>query len=1241
MSPSPDGLVLPPPGQGRGRARPEAVPSRMSPPRTARRRRPPLALALVLALPALPIPPATATPAPAGASAGAAPPLGRSTPAGATPAPATIGSAPGRLAAGQPPVGWPLPLPGSLPGSLLLTQATTPPGTNGAGQSAAASQAGRSQQAAALQAEAWTLFLQGSEDSRLRALERLQAARGLLQHRDDLAALAQLGELEGLILFALARYRESNQAYGEALELYGRLGRPLDQTRLRVSLAMGFLNLGAYDQARSLLRQAQMEQRRSGDQRALASALLLEAQVEARTGRSAIAIARLEQALALAVDRGDKEQQVEILEAMALVYLPLGQVPQARQVLERRRALAPSSPSPVEALLQALETRSRPEELASPEALLERIRVFRQAGDRTNTASSLEALATVEVNRGQLRQGLQHYEEALSLYLEQGMQGRAAAAQRSVGQTLAALGEYGRALETSGRALELARQAGEEPVQIQVLLDLADLQLSLGSEAAAAGHYSAALSLAERQQDRFRQAQALNGLADLQRRQQRPQQALESAQRALAIATGQALPLLEASALSTVVRAQESLGHLQAAMVSAVRLRTLGQTSGDRWISASGEAMVARVLLARAQPALALEALARALPIYRQQQQAPALAAGLQLRGRALAALGRRQEALDTYREEEELCTAMGDPRCQTEALYQQSRLSALLDRPQEALDQIRRSLAITESLRSSLPSADLRQSYFAQVQDHYDWCIELLLQRHRQAPQARYDLEALAVSERARARGLVELLSAARAEVNSGADPALLAQRRELDGQIRAVLAGRLRLQRLSGPDRERATRLAALETRLAALMRRQQELEERLQRQSPRYAALLLPRILEPRQIQAQLDGNTLMLAMHLGPSQGVLWLIRPDGIDSHPLPARAEIQRLVAALHAALQRGGEPEAAAAQTLSRLLLQPVASSLPGRRLVIVPHGVLAFLPFAALPSPGEGQPLVVSHELITLPSASTLAALRSLPAPLRSGPPSLLVVADPVFQRTDPRLSGGPAEPRLPGGDTGVAAPAAGPAPGQRRAAAAGGEEGREADWRRLPGTAREAETISALVAAGALQGRREGFAAQRQALLAMDLRPYRLLHIATHGKADGVQPERSRLVLSLLDAEGRSIEGNLSLQDIYNLRLDADLVVLSACQSGLGSLVRGEGLVGLTRGFLHAGSRRVAASLWNVDDGSTAALMAAFYRALLVEGKTAAAALRQAQLTLRADPRWRAPYHWAAFTLHGDWR
>jgi CHAT domain-containing protein len=339
--------------------------------------------------------------------------------------------------------------------------------------------------------------------------------------------------------------------------------------------------------------------------------------------------------------------------------------------------------------------------------------------------------------------------------------------------------------------------------------------------------------------------------------------------------------------------------------------------------------------------------------------------------------------------------------------------------------------------------------------------------------------------------------------------------------------------------------------------------------------------------------------------------------------------EVEELARQVHADLstvEAGGAGREAAAR-LSRLLFGPIWSRAAGaRRLVIVPDGALHLVPFGALPAPDEsGRPLLETLEVDYLPSATTLAELRRRPAP----PPSArraAIFADPVFSADDlrfDRTSGKAVTKRTPGGDP-----------------TRGGAEELTPTFERLPASGREAEAIAALAPPGEVWIARD-FAANREAVLSPELRSFRTLHFATHAVADTRTSELSGLVLSQVDGDGKPREGFLSLAEIYDLRLAADLVVLSGCRTALGKEVRGEGLVGLTRGFLYAGVPRVVASLWPVQDRAATELMTRFYRSLWLEGQSPAAALRQAQLAVRRDPRYRDPFHWAGYVLVGDWR
>jgi len=306
--------------------------------------------------------------------------------------------------------------------------------------------------------------------------------------------------------------------------------------------------------------------------------------------------------------------------------------------------------------------------------------------------------------------------------------------------------------------------------------------------------------------------------------------------------------------------------------------------------------------------------------------------------------------------------------------------------------------------------------------------------------------------------------------------------------------------------------------------------------------------------------------------------------------------------------------------------LLGPVAGELKQKRLMVVGEGVLQYVPFAALPSPADHAPLVAQHEIVNLPSASVLAALRNDTANRRPASRTVAVLADPVFSANDPRLASASKGQHAPADASGEA---------QRSASESG-----IGDLTRLRFSRQEADEIARLAGENRnLQAL--DFAASRSVVTTDQLRDYRIIHFATHGLINNQHPDLSGIVLSLVDEQGHPQNGFLRLYDIYNLKLDADLVVLSACQTALGKDIKGEGLVGLTRAFMYAGAPRVVASYWRIDDRATAEFMKRFYSAMLKDGLKPAAALRAAQVSMSQDKRWQSPHYWAAFTIQGEWK
>jgi CHAT domain-containing protein len=520
--------------------------------------------------------------------------------------------------------------------------------------------------------------------------------------------------------------------------------------------------------------------------------------------------------------------------------------------------------------------------------------------------------------------------------------------------------------------------------------------------------------------------------------------------------------------------------------------------------------------------------------------------------------------------------------------------------------------------------------------------------------------VRAFEVAERSRAQSLRELLAGAGVDLRRGVDPQLLERERALQRALEEQSNRRVRL--LGG--RYTEEELAAADKDAAQALRDYQRLESEIREASPAYAALTRPQPLRAPEIQRELlDPDTLLLEYVLGDERSYLWCVTPSALTSHVLPKRAEVEAAAQEVYRLLTARNQPAGAerapqrrtrlrdadaryrrAAAALTRMVLGPVAEQLQGKRLLIVADGALQYVPFEALPAPdAPEEPLVVRHEVVYLPSASALAMLRRDRPDRRAGSKTVAVLADPVFDRSDPRVATSPkARPPEPRVSKSAAGPASEAAWGAEQLVRSLRDVGRggEGGLPRLRFTRREAEAILAVAPS---DGRLKAvdFMASRATVTSAALREYRLIHFATHGMLDSVHPELSGLVWSLVDERGSPQNGYLNLQDVYNLDLPAELVVLSACETGLGRSVSGEGLVGLTRGFMYAGARRVVASLWKVDDVATAELMGRFYRAMVREGQRPAAALRQAKVDMWKQGDWRFPYYWAAFEMQGEWQ
>ncbi|HKQ89363.1 MAG TPA: CHAT domain-containing tetratricopeptide repeat protein [Blastocatellia bacterium] len=885
------------------------------------------------------------------------------------------------------------------------------------------------------------------------------------------------------------------------------------------------------------------------------------------------------------------------------------------------------------------------------------IPIYRELGARLEEAKVVSNKAVTFNSLGDYQAALQSAQQALRIFQEEGDRVQESFALNTLGQIYRSLNEQQLALDHYERALAIRREGTDKRLLGLTLGDIGVTYSDLGDDPRAIDYFRQAIAISEELGDRRTKAIRLQGLGMIWKR----------------------------------------MGEMTKALDAQTQSLALAREVGDRQAEGRTLISMSELHLLQGEKEKARDDLIRALELLRDAGDPVGEASVLTKMGNMAADGGDWRQAINLLQQSFSLARKTGDIQRERDALValaqterERNNLSAARDYHEKALD-------LTESFRAKILRQELRASFLASRQEEYELYMDLLMQLHQQQPDGGHAAAAFGISERGRARSLLETLAEARANIRQGVDAGLLAEERKLADQIRLKEQQRAKL---AGNSRA-AKQTEALAGEIGELLSEYQSIQGHIRAASPRFAALTQPQPVTAAEIQTEyLDSSTVLLEFALGDERSWLWAITPDAMISYALPPRAQIEKSARKIYEMLtarqpkkdlteaeqlKRTAEADAklqAETATLSRMLFGPISAQLrhewKDKRLAVVASGALEYVPLAALPLPepeerrdgemertgrrgdgatgrnGKSRPvaprvsrpvlLIADHEIVNLPSASTLAALRRETVGRQPAAKTLAVIADPVFEPNDPRVLAS-AKKNKSNDNLAVNVQSTGESPppvssttnsALRRATRSFNRGG----FSRLPFSREEADNIAELIPKSSLF-KVTDFQANRKAATSGQLSGYRIIHFATHGLLNSEHPELSGLVLSLVDANGKTQDGFLRMDEIFNLQLPADLVVLSACQTALGQEIKGEGLIGLTRGFMYAGAQRVMASLWQVDDQATAQLMQYFYRGMLKENLRPAAALRAAQIEMSKQKRWSAPYYWAGFVIQGEWR
>ena len=844
-----------------------------------------------------------------------------------------------------------------------------------------------------------------------------------------------------------------------------------------------------------------------------------------------------------------------------------------------------------------------PEALKTYQQMLE---LSRNLGIRFHEATCLTNIGATHKLAGEQQIAIEFYEKALVIQREIKDQTTELLTLSDLSNTYFQMGNPQKAIEIMTQAYDLAQSRHVDREIVRALNDLAATYDTLGEYETAIGYYSKALEIARKNKFTHSEANLANNLGYVYLMTRDYAKGSEILKQAIEISRRYGYQYIEASSLTSLGVIYRRMGDLPQALSHYLQALELHKKISSPIIQASTFNNIGRLYHLTKEYPKATEAIQTALRLGQQTGD-------IETQIRALGNLGPLQKDQHQFL---------------------------------EAKTTLEEGIRLVELLRQNTASPQTRAAYFATVQTLYGSYIEVLAQLDQEQPQAGYAQLAFQVAEGSRARSFVELLRENQLDLRQGVRSELLTEEQTLQRQLSEKI---INLRKLTSTSQS-ADKISAGEKEVQDCLNQLDQVQTKIRTENPKYSSVFQSRPLSIEEIQQQiLDPDTVLLEYLLGEKQSYLWVVSQTSVKTYQLPERKNIELVARRVYDALSANPAAETSgtasaqstideSAQALSQMILAPAAAELGGKRLLVVSDGILQYIPLGVLPlapAASESQaapaPLVTTNEILYLPSISAIPVLRKDSDHRKLASKKLAVFADPVFTSTDNRLKKELARTKKN--------------PPEQVAASASAHQGLrdfpgDTSLGRLSFSRQEAIDITTGLSPKDFKLALD-FETSRDTALHLPFHDYQVIHFATHGLLNSQNPELSGIVLSLVNDQGADVDGFLRVADLINLKIPVELVVLSACRTGLGKEVRGEGLVGLTRAFMYAGASRVVASLWKVDDKATAVFMKEFYRAMFQEHQRPAAALRTAQLALMKNPRFRSPFYWAAFTLQGEWR
>ena len=1195
----------------------------------------------------------------------------------------------------------------------------------------------RYQEGVKLFEEGKELRKKGTREGYLQAIEKYQQALKILEGIGLRVEQASIYQTIGVVYFTLSEYPEALKYFEQYLNISRELKLPILEGAALFHIAQVYSRTGKPREALTLLKQAESIFRTEKIFDAVAGALITTASIYTGLGEIPQTLEPLNQALQIYRNTlKNLPQQAIVLNQIGFSYSQMGEpktalkyYEQALEIQQTRQDLLPAQADTLTNIgslhnqlgkhNEALDYLNKARKIQQAQGLLvaegttvqtigdiyksqgdyqksleshKQARIlFEKGGNKSLESIGIGRIISIYKNYlGDNENALKFINDSLELDTNSGDKERYARTMNQQADIKASQGDYQKALEICNQTLEIARSTKNKNLEADTFRKMASIYELLGDYDLSAKTYKQALQIYRQIPDKPFELTLLPLIGNLYMTKEDYPEAINYYNQTLSLSQEQNNDGFQMLGLMGIARIYELQKDFPNALKNAETLLALSQKVGDKYSGIGAMNLIGIIHKSKGDYKQSLNFHRKALLQSKAMGLLKTEAQSLNNISVTHSLEKQYQQAIDTLNEELQIRRELMDTQGEADALYLIAINQRKLKNLETALTNIDSAIKIVENIRTNVQNPDLRTSYFATVQNYYKFKINLLMELHKKDPSKGYNAIAIETSEASRARGLVELLTEARANIRKGANPELLAQENRLQDLINAK--EKLRFEIINSEKIKNPVLKAnadKLQTEIDELLNQQKQLETKIRQSNPKYANLKYPQPLKLAQIQQQLDKDSLLLQYSLGEERSFLWVVSPNSLDTYELPKKSEIEKASINLFCLIsQNSSKPPSAtgkenpcqdtkndlAAEELSKLVLAPVKDKLGKKRLVVVADGALQYIPFAALadltaqpisqrgkeeknqldnkpkdnrgidvtpaiPASGKSfnyQPLFVNHEIVNLPSASTIAIQRQELSNRKKAPKALAILADPVYSNTDERFNRTRNKQlnkqKKQQDSLGIEL--------ERSALKRSADTFNRQGWGRLPGTRKEAETLLKLVPDGDRLTVFD-FDANYNWATSSALNQFRILHFATHGFVNDANPELSGIVLSLVDKQGKDIRGYLRLGDLFNLDYPADLIVLSACETGLGKEIQGEGLVGLTRGLMYAGGERLVVSLWQVSDEGTAVFMQEFYKEMLQNGKSANEALRATQLKMWSQDKWRNPNYWAAFAFLGEWR